>query len=78
MVYEYVHGQNLAPPNICNVLKNKINFIWKKLLVLYVFTALKNNLNHEKKNEENTPVEPPLCPLQKNIPVYTFAWTWFH
>jgi hypothetical protein len=60
MVYEYVHGQNLAPPNICNVLKNKINFIWKKLLVLYVFTALKNNLNHEKKNEENTPVEPPL------------------
>jgi hypothetical protein len=40
---------------------------------LYVFTALKNNLNHEKKNEENTPVEPPLWPLQKNIPVYTFA-----
>jgi len=69
----YVHGQNLATPDICNILKNKINFIWKKILVLYIFTVLKNNLNHEKKSDENIPVEPPLSPLQKSIPVYTFA-----
>lgn len=60
----YVHGQNLAPPDCCNILKNKINFIWKKILVLYVFTGLKNNMNHEKKSDENTPVESPLSPLQ--------------
>jgi hypothetical protein len=26
-----------------------INFIWKKILVLNVFTVLKNNLNHQNK-----------------------------
>ena len=57
----HVHGQNLAPPDICNILKNKIKFIWKKILVLYVFTVL----NHQKKSDENKPAEPPLSPLQK-------------
>jgi len=37
MFIVYVHGQNLATPDICNILKNKINFIWK-ILVLYVFS----------------------------------------
>jgi hypothetical protein len=62
----YVNGQNLVPPDICNILKNKINFIWKKILVMYIFTGLKNNLNHEKISDENTPVESPLAPFQKN------------